>query len=358
MLRNRNPRGFTLIELLVVIAIIAVLIALLLPAVQAAREAARRAQCTNNLKQIGLAMMNYESANGSFPYGAMQVSYGTWYHSVLSFMEGSNLQNAYNFVGSACTSPAANIYSYGSAYNSTVSNSRINSFSCPSDQNDAPLVGVTSMNYACNYGNTGTGYWQTTAFMSGVTIPFLGAPFSWMNSLPASGCTAPTTNPYPNNLYPPVICKIASVTDGTSNTLLVGEVIQGQDMAGGTDLRGFIQYGTNSGFSTLLPPNSPLPDDVSTTGNYCVNMYPNPPCEVRSTTGKSGVTGYSPATSPGSTPTPGAIDQYAARSRHPGGVNVVNCDGSVHFYKNTININTWRALSTTQGGEIISSDSL
>jgi prepilin-type N-terminal cleavage/methylation domain-containing protein len=354
MPRIRNRRGFTLIELLVVIAIIAVLIALLLPAVQAAREAARRAQCTNNLKQIGLAIMNYESSNGSFPYGAMAVSYGTWYHSILNYIEGSNLQNAYNLQGSACTSPVANIYSYGSVYNITVSSSRLNSFSCPSDTNDAPLVNVVSMNYACNYGNTGTGYWQTTAFQNGLTIPFLGAPFSWVNSLPTTGCTAPTTNPYPNTLYPLSICKISSVIDGTSNTLLVGEVIQGQDLGGATDLRGFIQYGTNSGFSTLLPPNSPLPDDVSTTGNYCANVYPNPPCEVRSTSGKSGVTGYSPNN--GSSP--GAIDQYASRSRHPGGVNVVNCDGSVHFYKNTININTWRALSTTQGGEIISADSL
>ena len=357
MPRIRSRRGFTLIELLVVIAIIAVLIALLLPAVQAAREAARRAQCTNNLKQIGLAIMNYESSNGSFPYGSLGLSYGTWYHSILNYIEASNLQNAYNFVGSACTSDGANAFSYGSVYNITVSSSRINSLSCPSDQNDAPLANVVSMNYGANYGNTGTGYWQTTAFMNGSTITFLGAPFSWMNSLPNTGCTAPTTNPYPNTLYPPMICKISSVTDGTSNTLLIAEVIQGQDIgtgiyAGYTDLRGYIQYGSSSGFSSLLPPNSPLPDDLNAM-SYCVPQGNNPPCEYR-TLGKSGVTGYSPN---GGT-TAQNIDQYAARSRHPGGVNSVNCDGSVHFYKNTININTWRALSTTQGGEIISADSL
>jgi len=224
---RRRSRGFTLIELLVVIAIIAVLIALLLPAVQAAREAARRAQCTNNLKQIGLAMMNYESANGSFPYGAMAVSYGTWYHSVIGYLEGSNLQNAYNFSGSAC--PGATAFTYSSVYNTTVSGTRINSFSCPSDQNDAPIGHIVSMNYACNYGNTGTGYWQTTATLNGVTIPFLGAPFTWINSA-GPACPA-TSNPFPNPNA--AICKISSITDGTSNTLLVAEVIQGIDNGSG-----------------------------------------------------------------------------------------------------------------------------
>ncbi len=341
MPRIRNRRGFTLIELLVVIAIIAVLIALLLPAVQAAREAARRAQCTNNLKQIGLAVMNYESSNGSFPYGAMAVTFGTWYHSILNYVEGSNLQNAYNFTGSACNPT----YSYGSVYNITVSSTRVNSFSCPSDQNDAPLANVVSMNYACNYGNTGTGFFQTTAMMNGVTIPYGGAPFSWVYAIPL-GCTA--TNYYTS--IHNTVCRISGITDGTSNTLLIGEVIQGQDNGTGTyakntDLRGYIQYGSSSGFSTLLPPNSPLPDDLNQS-TYCIPIYPNPPCELRSL-GQSGVTNTSG----------GFIDQYASRSRHPGGVNVVNCDGSVHFYKNSINIATWRALSTTQGGEIISSDS-
>jgi prepilin-type N-terminal cleavage/methylation domain-containing protein len=342
-------RGFTLIELLVVIAIIAVLIALLLPAVQAAREAARRAQCVNNLKQIGLAIMNYESSNGSFPYGAMAVSYGTWYHSILNYIEGSNLSNAYNFQGSACAGATA--LSYSSIYNSTCSSNRINSFSCPSDVNDAPLAGVVSMNYGANYGNTGTGYWQTTATLNGVTIYFNGAPFSWVNSA-GPACPA-VTNPYPSNNSS--ICKLSSVTDGTSNTLLVAEVIQGQDNGSGvysgfTDLRGFIQYGSSSGFSTLHTPNSLLPDDLN-AANYCIPIPPNPPCQFRS----------NDTTIMGLNPSSGAsqnIDQYAARGRHPGGVNSVNCDGSVHFYKNTINLSVWQAVSTTHGGEIISSDQL
>jgi prepilin-type N-terminal cleavage/methylation domain-containing protein/prepilin-type processing-associated H-X9-DG protein len=361
MPRIRNRRGFTLIELLVVIAIIAVLIALLLPAVQAAREAARRTQCVNNLKQIGLAVMNYESSNGSFPYGAMAASYGTWYHSVLNYVEGANLQNAYNFTGSACTAPSETAWSYSSAYNSTVSTSRVNSFGCPSDINSAPLAGVLSYNYVCNYGNTGTGYWQGQAYIGGVIIPYAGAPFGWVSSVPKVGCTSPTaaTDPY-LQLTPTPICTIASILDGTSNTLMIGECIQGQDIgqgtyAGYTDLRGFIQYGPTAGFSTLLGPNSPLPDDVSTV-SYCIPTYPNPPCELRGA-GVSGVTGTNPTTAPGNSTSGVPIDQYAVRSRHPGGANVVNCDGSVHFYKNTINIAIWRALSTKQGNEVLSSDS-
>jgi prepilin-type N-terminal cleavage/methylation domain-containing protein/prepilin-type processing-associated H-X9-DG protein len=354
MHRIRNRRGFTLIELLVVIAIIAVLIALLLPAVQAAREAARRTQCVNNLKQIGLACMNYESSNGSFPYGAMAASYGTWYHSVLNYVEGANLQNAYNFVGSGCTTPvSATAWTYSSAYNSTVSSSRVNSFTCPSDTNSAPLAGVVSANYVANYGNTGTGYWQGTAYVNGLAIPFGGAPFGWVSSI-SPLCTG-TANPYPQT-SPTPICTISSILDGTSNTMLIGECIQGQDngsgtYAGYTDLRGFIQYGPTSGFSTLLPPNSPLPDDVSTV-SYCIPTYPNPPCELRGA-GLSQVTGTNPSS--GSVQ---AIDQYGVRSRHPGGANVVNADGSVHFYKNQINIVIWRALSTKAGNEVMSADAM
>ena len=345
-MRRKCRAAFTLIELLVVIAIIAVLIALLLPAVQAAREAARRAQCINNLKQIGLAMQNYHDVLGAFPPGARYTSWGTWYHYVLPFMEGSNVYNAFNFLGNNCNGA---LPTYSNAYNTTASNSRINSFSCPSDQNDAPINGVVSGNYVCNYGNTGTGYFQTTSIISGVTVTFGGAPFAWINAS-TSACGA-------SPVVPGATCSnIASIIDGTSNTLMVSETMQGIDLNNITDLRGFIQYGSSSGFSTLLAPNSLLPDDLN-AASYCANVSPNPPCEYRGGSPPapgSNITMYDPAGS-GSTRTG---DQYAARSRHPGGVNAVNCDGSVRFYKNTINIGVWRAVSTTRGGEVISSDSL
>src|SRR6476620_11590612 len=109
-------RGFTLIELLVVIAIIAVLIALLLPAVQAAREAARRAQCVNNLKQIGLACLNYESALGCLPPGTKGSLWGTWMLFVLPFAEQQALYNAWNFSGDNSTGSTTSDLSYGSVW--------------------------------------------------------------------------------------------------------------------------------------------------------------------------------------------------------------------------------------------------
>src|SRR5215469_6936953 len=96
---TRDRQGFTLIELLVVIAIIAVLIALLLPAVQAAREAARRAQCVNNLKQVGIAMHNYHSSSGSLPPGGMAIVDGTWQLFILPYLELNMMYNAYNQFG-------------------------------------------------------------------------------------------------------------------------------------------------------------------------------------------------------------------------------------------------------------------
>ena len=344
---HRRPvrRGFTLIELLVVIAIIAVLIALLLPAVQAAREAARRAQCINNLKQIGLAMMNYESTNGSFPIGAKYTSWGTWYHFVLPYMEGTALSNSYNFQGSSCSTPALG---YADVANTTVSYARVNSFSCPSDQNQAPLGGVTAGNYVCNFGSTGTGYFQSQATIGTVTVAFLGAPFSWVNSAPPT-CGASPIVPGATT------CKLSAITDGTSNTLLASETIQGQTFGTLTDLRGFIQYGSSTGFSALLPPNSPLPDDLN-AATYCANQSPNPPCEFRDASpSKTGIKYVDPS---GGSTTTRTGDQYAARSRHPGGVNAVNCDGSVRFYKNTVDVNIWRAVASTRGGEIISADAL
>src|SRR5882672_8747122 len=120
---SAKRRGFTLIELLVVIAIIAVLIALLLPAVQAAREAARRAQCVNNMKQIGLAMRNYHSTYGSLPPGESNYGWGTWIVFILPFTEQGPLFNAWNQGGSS-TDPGG-ILTYGAAANTTVSRNRI-----------------------------------------------------------------------------------------------------------------------------------------------------------------------------------------------------------------------------------------
>ncbi len=202
---NRNVRqGFTLIELLVVIAIIAVLIALLLPAVQSAREAARRAQCTNNLKQLGLALHNYHSAVGSFPLGSttaysdpgVLTIWGTWSAQslMLPYLEQRPLYNAINFGWT-------NWYDVGYPINSTVWNMNLAAFTCPSD-------GQTGKSCNNNYfGSVGT----TTDYIA-AAVPMRSTP--WAPVVPAAPRgSSPTSRSY----------SIADVKDGTSNTIAFSE---------------------------------------------------------------------------------------------------------------------------------------
>ena len=139
---KRRPRGFTLIELLVVIAIIGVLVALLLPAVQAAREAARRARCTNNLKQIGLAMMNYEGTHGVFPaafHGGFGRVYGnfTGYNALLPYLEQSNLNNSFNYDLSVYAPGLGSYYGWSFAEQRTGHASQVSAFLCPTNRSES-----------------------------------------------------------------------------------------------------------------------------------------------------------------------------------------------------------------------------
>ena len=171
--RKRSWRGFTLIELLVVIAIIAVLIALLLPAVQAAREAARRAQCTNNLKQLGLSVHNYHQQQNCLPATNMflgptnGLGWGwnaSWAVFMLPNLEQSPLYNAYNFSG--CNAD-------GRRLNTSVTYSAVSSFSCPSDsQRVRPAIPWAPTNYVANHGGPGT-----IRMWSGTIVEFLTAPY-------------------------------------------------------------------------------------------------------------------------------------------------------------------------------------
>jgi prepilin-type N-terminal cleavage/methylation domain-containing protein/prepilin-type processing-associated H-X9-DG protein len=328
-------RGFTLIELLVVIAIIAVLIALLLPAVQSAREAARRISCTNNLKQLGLAMHNYHQALNTFPIGAIgirsptlyasagdptgAVNRRTWAFLILPYIEQGAMANAVNF--SLPFNPPTG------AANNTISETLIATFLCPDDPtvNQIDQNNRREGNYVVNWGNSN---WNQNMFAAynpfvgnpllqqGNPVPFLGAPFTM------------------DKAY-----GIQNITDGTSNTLLMAEVIIGATVGtNGYEHRGDL-YNDDYNcamFMAYTTPNSTIPDWIA--NGYCRYPYlTNPPC--------TGTTGN-------------ARNAYnASRSYHPGGVNALMGDGSVKFFKNSIAVMTWRALSTTTGSEVVSSDS-
>jgi prepilin-type N-terminal cleavage/methylation domain-containing protein/prepilin-type processing-associated H-X9-DG protein len=358
-------RGFTLIELLVVIAIIAVLIALLLPAVQAAREAARRAQCTNNLKQIGLAIANYESANGVYPIGTLINQDGNWtltcqepsfgytlFAFILMTMEQQTVYNAINFnlpPGGHSFPPVASGLDCGGV-NRTGMITRINSYVCPSDMQQTPLVPPTSTN----------GYSQTSYFGSAGTFDI----WHWYCGCPPGvgglSCQGSEQIAGDGVFFGNVAIKLADITDGTSNTLSVGEssrFMNDPDQEFNSWSRG-LWFGSSApnstrpegNGSTVPAINSPfLVGDASLPLNLSAAGEVNGWLWLQS--------GYDWRT----------VGQFGFHSFHPGGANFLFCDGSVHFLKQTIdmgnpnyappiNIGVYRKLSTRKGGETLSSD--
>ena len=313
---SNEKKGFTLVELLVVIAIIGVLVALLLPAVQAARESARRSQCTNNLKQLGVAVHNYgDTYRGALPVGEYSWGWGTWLVGMLPYIEQQNLYEQYRGFGgiNAAGGIDAN-FAYSAAVNQPVTRSTIKTYTCPTDNKVAPRGVITFHNYLANHGNTTLGRQGTFGTSStGQPNRFGGAPFIQVSN---------------SNSVPQVI-RLAEIVDGTSTTLAFSETIKGQP--GGQDLRGFAWWSSGAHFETHLLPNTSQPDIVEQE-QYCVNRHPNPPC--------AGPTSANP-------------QNIAARSRHPGGVQVALCDGAVRFISNNIALDTWRAISTTNSGEAV-----
>ncbi len=302
-------RGFTLIELLVVIAIIAVLIGLLLPAVQAAREAARRAQCVNNLKQLGIATHNYMDIHGIFPSQVggvptwfLQSDYRTsWMVQILPMMEQTNLFNAYNFVADRAA------YSYA---NTTVMATPLATFNCPSYAGPMLQQGQSDWNgFAGTIGAEMKLWWIAGTCYKGnlgdnqTTSAFPGSANGYGDLR--------NGQPTATGIFwrAQMVVPIAAVTDGTSNTLLTGEALPN------TCNWNAWSESNSSVATTSLPINQKVNKSRSNPG-FC----------------------------------------YGFRSQHPGGMNVGFCDGSVRFLKETINRPVYMAISTRAGGEVVSAD--
>jgi prepilin-type processing-associated H-X9-DG protein len=342
-----------LIELLVVIAIIAILIGLLLPAVQKTREAAARMSCSNNLKQIGLANMNYASANDDkFLPGISRTGccWGTWTVQIMPFIEQQALFNFYvNFGGldNGGGTPAGANLRYSAGVNGNLSRARLRTFTCPSDTAKNWSTGTNTLNnYVLNAGNTS--FYQTSVPIGctgGSTVgangcvTYGGSPFGWYED-PATQAAGGDSSPvnYTTGNASLGRCgqqrKIMAITDGTSNTLCAAEVIQGP--RGGNDIRGFVWWGGGAGFTTYQTPNNAAATDVMTGGGCGPNTVTGFPCTTTSTT-----------TLP---------RMQLARSRHTNGINAAMCDGSVRFVQNSISVITWRALGTATGGEVLGND--
>jgi prepilin-type N-terminal cleavage/methylation domain-containing protein len=309
---RRSPgsrRGFSLIELLVVIAIIAAILAILLPAVQKVREASARAKCSNNLKQLSLAMFGYHDTHDCLPIGSRGSPHQTWTMYIWPHLEQNNLGNGLNldmqnYYSPPCTEP-----------NSLEGRcaTPVAQYYCPSDegigcdQTDG-LYRRTRGNYVVNWGQC--------------TYPCTGnAP------APAGPGMAPFSHKV-GSLRQPRPTRITDITDGRSETLLMSEYLRAKTPED-VDWRGDIH--SDDGvfkFMTFTTPNSTARDMIAAgwevnDGDPLMPVYP------------------------------GNAQYNAARSRHFGGVNAVMCDGSVHFISNNIQLGVWQALGTMNGNETI-----
>jgi prepilin-type N-terminal cleavage/methylation domain-containing protein/prepilin-type processing-associated H-X9-DG protein len=335
-MRKERP-GFTLIEVLVVTAVIAIVVALLLPAVQAAREAARRIQCANNLKQIGLACLNYHDQVGSFPPGNIASDdgayIGTWWgwaSGILPGLEQAPLFNAINFGFSGADAP-----------NVTVLTTLLGSYSCPSDSSGTSVRMVpwidssynksgdaAPTNYAGCVGDTKSG----TVFdlYSGDTTSLNGPEWGswpWAVDLGCKGTFRGIFGDCSNGM----VIRLAQVTDGSSQTFLAGEQVP--------SMNAYISWAINTWTyaSTVIPLNWKTDlhqGDVDVDGSTCQfgNVYDSTPhCYFN----WSYAIGF--------------------RSLHPSGANFGLADGSVRFIKQTINHRVYNALGSRAGGEVCSS---
>ncbi len=317
-MKMKAKTGFTLVELLVVIAIIGILVGLLLPAVQAAREAARRMQCSNNLKQLGLSIHNYESSFKVFPLGVLQTNMAaefsfprlTWGIHVYPFIEQAAVYNKFSF----------SLGLHNTMYLHPANSDGFDSLTafvpptmaCPSDGTGSTVYAhpgikphVTAKgNYGAFFGNINKGATRTQS----------------AGHLPAAFD------------YRPV--RFGSISDGTSNSMAFGEQLRGAVSDPASSMRGSYWYDFPGGawIFTFTGPNSPVPDNLRASSCPVAERQPqlNQPC----------------------VPVNGSREFVASRSRHTGGVQVAMCDGSVHFISDSIGLSIWQAGGSISGGEV------
>ncbi len=384
LMKDRRP-GFTLIELLVVIAIIGVLIALLLPAVQAAREAARRAQCTNNLKQIGLGLHNYHSTHNCFPPGrlkpdfvlanSLQTTYtnynaadnpipnrwtwlGFWsvHCHILNYMEQTNAYNAMNF--STPNRARLRVSSGGGGWliispNYTAFALTQTAFLCPSDPNTSP-GGVSENNYRYNFGGS-TPHAGAFSYRQQTNYDSTGGngAFTIGQGLPTSVFTDGLSNTavFAERLKgtgADLTSQLPSLADNVTAPNRIMDRLPDIDALFQDCLRGRRIDGFNFNGQGRFLPNSDFSDGWPFAW-YIGAMYNH----VAPPNWKGMDCGIYSAIMD----TPGEHGIVSARSLHPGGVNALFGDGSVKFVKDSIDLGVWRGLGTRAGGEIISADS-
>lgn len=324
--QKRSRSGFTLIELLVVIAIIAILIALLLPAVQQAREAARRTQCRNNLKQLGLALHNYESTHSVFPLISQNTTGFSAQAQILPFIDQGNLQNLIDFAKPLMTGSGPNVV-LNPDYQG-IQDRLIPMLLCPSDSGNPMLddegVRWAGTNYLVNVGS-GTGFNYCTRGDS-----VLPDGIFWRGS----------------NV------RLRDITDGTSNTVLMAEgLFGGRDGVSATVLTDPQRQTKRAGGGGSPCSRTAENLAAATTSGYNGTRAGS---WIRTTASHIAVNGfYTPNSRDPDVSFHGDVVS-ASRSAHVGGTQAVLADGSVRFVSENVNLETWRAFFSRNGGEVIS----